>query len=339
MATFGPEVRRLLKRIGAAGYSAAFVKRALPDWWTPEVEAEPGAVAELKIRLARRLGLDLSQLLKHDAVAFTMPAGVKFKRSVRVADAPVSEPFLAYCTAVAHTIGATMKRESVAPLQDADEERAHILADTRINWLSLNALLRRCWTELGIAVVQIVDEPANAKGVDAISFNLDGRFVVVLAKKSSHPAWAAFMLAHELGHIAYGDVKVGDALVDDLPDNALSADEKDDDEEYGADQYALRLLGGADLESVRVEGEPNPGSLAEGALYAGKQYRVDPGHLILRYARESGNWEVGQAALNLLRSETDVATAINTVAKAFLDFSNVSDDSRAGTFEALGIAG
>lgn len=339
MATsYGPEVRRLLKQIGAVGYSAGFVRRFVPDWWTAEVEDQPGAITDLKIRLARRLGLDLSQLLTSDSVALSMPAAVKFKRSVRVDDVPVNEPFLAYCSAVAKTIAATMPAFSTLPIVDADEERTQILSDTRINWLSLNAILRRCWTDLGIAVVQIIDRPAHVKGFDAVSFNLNGRFIIVLAKRSSHPAWAAFLLAHELGHIGNGHISDGEALLDDLPDRAAASVEPQDEEERIADRYALSLLGGSGLTSVQTEGQPNPGSLAEGALEAGKGHRVDPGHLILRYARESGNWEVAQAALNLLSSELDVATSINLVAKAFLDFSEVSDDSRDGTLEALGIA-
>jgi hypothetical protein len=338
MATYGPQVKRLLKRIGDAGYSGGFLRRFLPDWWTPEVEAEPGAIAELKIRLARRLGLDLSQLLEGDAVAFAMPRSVKYKRSVRVTDSGVNEPFLAYCTALARTVAATMPRPSKLPLSNAEDERSAILSDERINWLSLNALLRRCWTELNIAVLQVVDAPTDAKSFDAVSFNLNGRFVILLAKKSSHPSWAAFMLAHELGHIANGHVPEGEALLDELPDGGGSSSDTVDHEERIADKYALSLLGGHNLTSVQVEGQPNQRSLAEGALEAGRAYRVDPGHLILRYARESNNWEIAQAALNLLAADIDVASSVNTIAKAFLDFSDVSDDSRANTLEALGIA-
>lgn len=331
MRSEGPEVGRLLKRIGQAGFAVPFLRRQLPDWWSVEAEVEPGALTDLKIVLARRLGLDLRSVLAEGTVALSLPGGVKFKQTVRLAGEPPPEPFLAYCTAVARAVAAAMRRSSGLPTPNPAVEREAILADAKVKWVSLNALLRRCWSELGIAVVQIAEVPPNAKGFDAAAFRIDGRAVVVLVKRASHRAWASFWLAHELGHLALGHVAEGEALFDesDQPDG--------DAEESAADGYGLALLGGADLIDVLAAGEPNSASLARTALAVGTSRSIDPGHLILRYARSSGEWEMAQAALERLAPNEDVAGVVNGIAARFLDFDAIGEDSQAALAAALAL--
>lgn len=332
MASEGPEVGRLLKRIGRAGFAVPFVRRQMPEWWSAEAEREAGALTDLKVVLARRLGLDLLSVLQDGPVAFALPDAVKFKRSVRVADEAPPEPFLAYCTAVARSVVGAMPRGSELPAVDAEAERNAVLSDAKVKWISLNALLRRCWTELGIAVVQIIEAPASAKGFDAAAFRINGRAVIVLVKRASHQAWASFWLAHELGHLGLGHIAEGEAVFDES-----DQDDGRDKEEAAADRYGLALLGGADLVDVLAAGEANSASLASTAMAVGTSRRIDPGHLILRYARSTGDWEVAQAALARLSGGEDVAAVVNGIAARFLDFDAIGEDSRAALTAALAL--
>ncbi|MES9261459.1 hypothetical protein ABEQ23_12375, partial [Cutibacterium acnes] len=52
------------------GYSQAAVDAAWPEWWTPEAESSPSAVAELKFSLSRKLGLDPRALINNEATFF-----------------------------------------------------------------------------------------------------------------------------------------------------------------------------------------------------------------------------------------------------------------------------
>jgi hypothetical protein len=304
----------------------------MPDWWSAEAEAEPGALVDLKIILARRLGLDLTSLLEHGNVSLALPAAVKFKRSVRLAEQQPPEPFLAYCTAIARSAAAAMDQPSKLPAADGEAERAVVLSDGRVRWPSLNALLRRCWRDLGIAVVHTIEAPTSGKGFDAASFRIDGRVVIVLAKQASHPAWALFWLAHELGHLGLGHVEEGAAIFDetDPSDDA-------DDEEASANSYALTLLGGKDLAEVLTVGEANAPSLASTALAVGESLEIYPGHLILRFAESTGEWDVAQAALARLSDGSNVSATVNTLAGRFLDFSAIGDDSRDALKASLGL--
>jgi hypothetical protein len=331
MASEGPQVGRLLKRIGKAGFTVPFVRRQMPDWWSVETEAEPGALTDLKIMLARRLGLDLRSVLGDGPITLALPDAVKFKRTVRVAEETPPEPFLAYCTAISRAVAAAMPPSSGFPAADPAVERAAILSDAKVKWVSLNALLRRCWAELGVAVVQVAEVPTNGKGFDAAAFRIDGRVVVLLVKRASHQAWASFWLAHELGHLALGHVAEGEAIFDesDQPDA--------DSEESVADGYGLALLGGAGLVDVLPVGEANAASLAHTALAVGTSRSIDPGHLVLRYARSSGEWEIAQAALARLAPDEDVAGVVNEIAARFLNFDAIGEDSQAALAAALAL--
>ncbi len=341
-ASYGSTVKKLLSRITRVGFPSAFLLGLLPDWWSPELESEPGALADLKIRLARRLGLDLKMLLSSGDVALSIPLQIKYKRAVRLADSDLNEPFVAYCTALAQTISAAMPLPSRRPNADGDIERQSILCDDRVVFVSLNALLRHCWEDLGIAVVQ-VPRPTTIAGFDAASFAINGRYVVLLAKQSPYPSWASFLLGHELGHVAAGHIADGEAMVDepsdqlglDGPHDSSGAARTDDVEEASADAFALALLAGSQLKTVGAEGSVSPASLASAALSTGKSLRIDPGHLILRFARESGEWGLAQAALSQMHEDVDVGSDINRIALAHLDLASLGGDVREGLVQAL----
>lgn len=334
---YGPKVNALLARMRGAGVSRKFLRRVMPDWVTPGAERSPGALDELKVSLARRLGLDLRALIERDAVEFAVPAHVRYKGARAVSDAGARSPFVAYCAAVARGVASALARDSSVPARAGADERAAILSDAAVKWVSLNALLRRCWEDLGVAVVHVGDGPVTKRGFDAATFRFGERYVIVVVKAIPHPSWAAFIVAHELGHVAGGHLGDGEVIVDDDPSEAV---ERDDAEERFADRFALEVLGERGLRSVTAQGPPSAAGLAKAALEAGARARTDPGHLVLRYARESGDWSLGQAALRRLRGDGPaVSREMNDIAARFLDFDFLGDDARTLTEKATGLAG
>lgn len=334
---YGPEVLNLVRTIRDAGIRRAVIDAAIPDWWEPDAEKEPGAVNLLKIRLARRFGLQIRPLLENSKVLFTVPSSVRFKRSILAQDLGSNEPLIAYCNTVAQNVAAAMSGASDRPSADPMAARQEILDSTGAKWINLNALLYYCWRRLNIAVLGLRGNPSGPKHFDAVTYQVADKIVVFLAKDARYHAWASFILAHELAHIALSHIENDQVLVDDPLFGEDARPDLNDAEEIAANIYALALLGGKDLAAVfsdQTEGSAQ--SLAEAALAAGKGEQVDPGHLVLRYARGSGKWATAQMALALFHGSSDDAlTYVNDRALGALDLLKIGDEARSTILDAI----
>ena len=76
------------------------------------------------------------------------------------------------------------------------------------------SLLSWCWHHDSI-VVPLTRLPKSVAKMDGLVANIDGRPVIVISKKQKQPAWLAFILAHELGHIQLGHTQNVTAVMDD----------------------------------------------------------------------------------------------------------------------------
>jgi Zn-dependent peptidase ImmA (M78 family) len=77
--------------------------------------------------------------------------------------------------------------------------------------------------------------------MQAITVRLGNQYVILIGRDSRFPAWIAFILAHELGHIVRGHIDDSAALLE--MDDPLQVPERDN-EELQADAFALALLTG-----------------------------------------------------------------------------------------------
>lgn len=224
----------LLKKLSAVGLSASYVRRAgLPSWWNDELNEVPAAVLEGAAHIAQRLHLDLKSLLKDDLEPTFKPLlTTKFKYHRQQAS---DVPYVSYQIAsrVAELVASSLKPQPFVPVPTAIAQvRQDVLAQgSKVN---LESLLSYCWQH-GIAVVYFHDYPPNARKITGMIQWQGDRPVIVLSHKSKNPAWLAFHLAHELGHLALGHVKTG-ILVDD------EITESDDAEETAANCFAVELL-------------------------------------------------------------------------------------------------
>ena len=224
----------LLEKLSAVGLSESYVRRVgLPSWWNDELNDIPSAVLEGSAHIARRLHLDVSSLLKDDSEAKFKPLlPTKFKYHCQQAS---DVPYVSYQVAsrVAELVALSLKPQPFSPIPTAvGQVRQDVL--TQGSKVDLKSLLSYCWLH-GIAVVYFNDYPQGARKVTGMIQWQGDRPVILLSHKTTHPAWLAFHLAHELGHLALGHVETGILIDDEI--NA-----SDDAEETAANRFAVALL-------------------------------------------------------------------------------------------------
>ena len=224
----------LLEKLSAVGLSESYVRRVgLPSWWNDELNDIPSAVLEGSAHIAQRLHLDVSSLLKDDSEARFKPLlPTKFKyHSQQVSDVPYVSHQVA--SRVAELVALSLKPQPFVPIPTAvDRVRRDVL--TQGSKVDLESLLSYCWLH-GIAVVYFNDYPQGTRKITGMIQWQGDRPIILLSHKATHPAWLAFHLAHELGHLALGHVKAG-ILIDD------EINESDDEEETVANRFAVELL-------------------------------------------------------------------------------------------------
>lgn len=315
-------VSGLFSRLNALGFGSKYLKRMLPEWWTPEAGKSATALLELKILLSRELGLNAAELIDDNKIVhFALPERTKFKRSSRVAAADI-RCATSVALAVARTIAAAAVSHYSAPPSDPSKIRADILGKGA-KWISFRALLRYAW-ENGILVVQVKELPEGMPKMDALLSSIDGRPVIVLSRAVAQSAWLAFILAHELGHLASGHIAPDELIIDENLEETAG----DDKDERDADRFALTLLGGDPDFRVTIKGTPNAPALAQAAMEKGAALRIDPGHLVLRYAYQSGAWPLAQAALSLLEPESHAPQDIQHALQHYLELGRLPSDTR-----------
>jgi hypothetical protein len=335
MTRSNTQLDNLITRLQRAGYDKRHIRSALPSWWTPEAEKEPGALIELKASLARRLGLELSSLLNDQAeLRIAVPRNTKYKLR-READSELLKPATGSLAAVAAVVcGATNHLPAPQDFNDAISARLEIL-DSGAHWLSFKALVLWSWRK-GIPVIPVVDLPGK-RSLDAATNFSGSRPVVILTKNHPVSAWQLFFLSHELGHIASGHVRPHETLIDEDLGQDWPASSERDSEERLADRWARLLLAGADKIRFEITGHLSPNGLARAAQEQARISHTDAGHLILRFAFETKNWPLANAALRVLEPEARALDFAREVARDSLDLDALADDAREFLEQAAGV--
>lgn len=314
------KLRASLKRLGL---SDPAVDAAWPRWWSSEADFSVSAQAELRFGIARRLGLDPASLLQ-DEPRFVWRAEARFKGLRSEDDDQVQAGIASFGRAVAAAaIAATRPTQNSIEGVAAETVRARTLRDSPV--VSLYELLVLSWA-IGVPVVQLRIFPWTTKRMAAMTVRVGDRDSVLLARDATYPAWPAFYLAHELGHIALGHVSADHTLVD------LEAEfggQASDDEEAAADRWALELLTGLpDLQVTSATGHASATELARRSVESARELHIEPGTLALCFGHTTGNWRVANGALKLIYDgPSPVWRAINSVARQQLDLSSLPPDA------------
>jgi len=303
----GTDAVELRKTLQKFGFSNAAIEAAWPDWWTVEAEGSSSARAELRFSLSRKLGLDPAALLREGQPRFVWKDEAKFKRFSGSSDEAAA--LASFGTSIGRALVSATTTDS-RPGLSAREIREAILAQS--NYVDLNSLVSFCWA-VGLPVVQLRVFPLAAKRMCAMSVQWSSRHAIMLGQATNYAAQMAFYLAHELGHVYLGHVADGHAIVD--VDDVLRPGENDV-EERQADEFALELLTGhRELSILPTTDRFIAPQLAETAVRAALELRIDPGTIVLCLGYATGRWPQVFSALNRLGTVKDMWRTINGIAR------------------------
>lgn len=321
-------INKIFGSLEAAGFPRSFQKSLLPDWVTPEVLTDDAASSEIAAILAQRLGLRVSPLFAQtphvESLRRTNP---KYKRSI-----PNKSKNLLAATsvavAVAEAVAAACEIEFKPFPETAAKMRTLALGKIGGKWLGLRSLLMMCWAH-GVPVVYLDDVGDGMPKMDGMVVHTKSRPVIILSKASTLWAWQLFVLAHEMAHLALGHLEPDEILVDEELGTDSYAMEDSDPDERAADSFAIELLNGRKDATYKVSGEHvNANELADTAYRFGTENQIDPGHIVLNYAHDSGDWKVGMAAAKILQGNNPPATdVINEATWANIEQSALPDDT------------
>lgn len=285
-------VRSLLRRVTRAGFPADFVRRTvLPDWWDASCEEDPSLLTEVEFRLARFFGLPLSTL--RDAAAPLAFAGVERAqlRRVKNVDRDDLAPAIHAGIRVAEAVVRALRQSEAAKPPPRDANAWWSQLRTAHGKVDMAVIATDLWAR-GIPVVHVGRLPApKYQGLACVVL---GRPVVVLGHEHDAPPRLAFFIAHEAGHISFGDCKP-DAPVVDEDEESTDTSEM----EARVDSYAWAVLtAGAEL--PELGGATSWKEIASRATAIEDERGVDAGALVWSWANRTGRFPEGQMALKAL---------------------------------------
>lgn len=270
----------------------------LPDWWEDEIANADSGMATLEAYIARMIGLSIETLRSGEALNVAPVSSIRFKKRIDCEDVEVA-PAAAIAEQVARALteAVTIPSEFAGRIE-AREARQSILGKWAVP--DLEGLLDFAWDH-GIIVAHMAELPKASKKFDGLTMFVAQRPVVVLGTGRDSPAWVAFDLAHELGHVLCGHITPNSAISEaGLESEDDFSSQLGDPEETEATRFALELLTGDPAPSFQPVYGLTGARLAAIAQQEGAAQKVDPGVLALIYGRSAGRIGAAQNALNHL---------------------------------------
>lgn len=281
-----------MRRLSLAGFKKEFVRPAiLPDWWDDSCADDPSLLPDVEIRVARFLRRPIAEI-RNPSIPLAVPTyeGAQLRR-VHDIDrdrlSPAIHSALQVAGAVVRSMSAAEKPATVPPA-DAFAWRRQVnplgLAPT------LDDILENLWN-LGVPVVPV--EVLPAPSFQGLACIVEGRPVILLGHKHDEPGRVAFIVAHEVGHVAAGDCAPGRPVVDEDEDVADNSDM-----EVEADRFAKRLLVGSDS-IPHIDGSDYR-QLAGQAAALERQTGADASVIIYEWASKNGDYVTASRAVKAL---------------------------------------
>lgn len=310
MTTPDRQIDMILGSLESAGFPRSLQNMLLPEWVTPEVLSDATVSSEIATILAKRLGLRASPLFAASPrVESLRRREIKYKRSI-----PKKSKNLTAATSIAISVAeavASACRVEFRPFVDsANALRQEVLVSFPGNWLGLRNLLMNCWDH-GVPVVYLAELGQGVAKMDGMVVYTVDRPVILLSKASPLWAWQLFILAHETAHIVLGHLAPSEILVDEELGKTSYALRDNDSDEHAADLFAIELLNGRESATYTLaDNQANFRELADVAYRFGKAHKIDPGHIVLNFANQSGKWDVGIAAAKVLQGDNPPASVV-----------------------------
>lgn len=277
----------LLKSLRALGFERPFVERTfLPDWWDRSCETDPELLGEVEFSVARFLDTTVSAV-RNPGVALARPAyaGAQLRNAHRATREEVDPAIhLGFKVAGAAITSLRPGVPAYLGLPAAHEWREELLAHHRVP--DLPAIVGSLWAK-GVPVLHVTDLPIPK--FHGMSCVVGGRPVIVVGYDDDIPAKLLFTIVHEAGHIANGDCERTSLVVD------VEEESDGSDIEARADSFAFSVLNGRP-EPWKIDGD-HAKALASSAMKVSRAERVDPGHLVLSWARAQESPDVWQSVV------------------------------------------
>lgn len=326
-------VKSAYHALGEAGYPKSFVSRLLPDWWDNALFKTSSGAIEFASILKQRLGLDVrfGDSGELEVLASNRPARYKKRAATLVSELQV-------CSSLGMALGklALFCTDGTADPLPADpkELSKRVRASTGAAAIGFGSLLDFCWQQ-GIPVLFLKELPRGSKRITGMAMRIEDRPVIVLGFQSGQNAKQLFVLAHELAHICLGHVAGTGVLIDEGMDAITEAIEREADqhgdaEERQADQFALAMLRNGRLSlPLDNHGTMSAAQLVNMAMSLGDSLSVDPGHIILSYARDHDDWLLANQALGYFPDQASAKELLKDRFLANCDVDRLTDDNRA----------
>lgn len=312
----------LRRELRNAGLTRQAIDAVWPEWWSEDAEQSLSATTELKYTVARRLGISPRSLFEGPP-RFVWRDEAKFKN---LGASTETERFILTSFGVAmgrSLINATPSSRNLVDVSPAELREAALA-----NWpnVGLEELLTICWS-VGVPVIKTTIFPLSQKRMQAMTVRSGDRYAILIGRDTRFPAWIAFVLAHEIGHIARGHISENAALLE-MSDPLQVTDR--DAEELAADRFALALLtGDAELSVTADADNYTARQVAHAVLTAAPEMGINPGVLALCLAYSSGRWRQSIGALKIIPGqelEEDVGIVVNRFARGQLDWTRLPSE-------------
>jgi Zn-dependent peptidase ImmA (M78 family) len=309
-------VDTIFQSLKALGFkSRSFVEQLIfPDWWNNEMEDDFDSIHNLIISLSQNLFLDVNLALEESLFSFKVVPQLRYKLQSKQ-----NEPYTFSCLAksVAELTRVAIQNTYTSIPENPKKIRDLILQ--KYQSVNLEGLLEFCY-EFGIPVIHFDKKLNGESKFDGMVTVCEDRPVIVISLSRKYSAWLAFILAHELGHIAKRHILKGM-----LVDTSFSDGERDPDEDE-ADSFASKLLfGDSDL---KWSNKLSPNDLLSKARSLSDDYRIDSGAAVLNYAWHTKDWQGAMAVLKKLEPEANAPEKINAFLNQYLQPQNIDADSR-----------
>jgi len=310
------------------GLTAAQVRKLMPDWWEDEAAEDEGGMLELQMLLARRLNVSLASLQQVPPKPVFREAARRFK-TVHPEGSSQLAVAASIANGLAQLLGSAVESAALPTMISSAQLRAELLQLAPA--VTLEALCRWSW-EHGVPVVHIQGWPTNLRRPDAMCVRVGERPVVFVVRNEKVPAKLAYLICHELGHILLGHLRdIGNAI---LVDDALPVDNQrtfHDEDEKQADAFAMDVMGGAVLHAAAsslLGPKYSELTLVVAAIKVAKPAQLDPGQVILGWARLADDWKTANMALRYLMTSGPAPEIINAMAKDCIDEDSLSADGK-----------
>lgn len=333
----------LYERLNAIGFPKKYIqKKILPEWWTEEVDASSGVLAEGALYLSRRLNLDMRSLLGAETTpVFETTCQPKFKLKLGTNKEQLMIP-----RALSARLAEIVAYASLQPYQSVDgltvaDIRQQILATQKV--VDLEGVLDFCW-QRGIPVIHFSEFPSGVHKFHGMVANFYQRPVIIVSLKDLSPARLLFIIAHELGHILKGHIDSEGILVDESIEL-----ESSDLEEFEANQIAAELLLGKsgisyDLWQKFVTSD----QLVSIAEQLGDRDLVNAGVVALNITWNRANraqnqkdkgiiWATAKNSLKILEPDQNAPQEINSYLEANLDWEKLGEENQDYLATMLGL--